>query len=95
MKDMMGSGYPGKLKGEDIPCLARLTAVVDSFDAMTSKRAYRDSLGIDVAKSELEKNIGTQFDPEICRAFLEILENEPEKIKEIQDKYSKKEEVMA
>lgn len=62
---------------------------------MTSKRAYRDSLGVDVAKEELKKNIGTQFDPNICETFLEILENEPEKIKEIQDKYSEKEKVLA
>ena len=86
-----GTGYPGKLKGEEIPYLARLTSVVDSFDAMTSKRAYRDSLKLDIAIEELRKNIGTQFDPKLCQAFLDILENEPEKIKEIQEKYSEKE----
>lgn len=83
-----GNGYPSQLKGEDIPLLVRLTTIVDSFDAMTSKRAYRDRLNLDVVKKELKNNIGTQFDPEICSAFLEILDNEPERIKEIQDKYS-------
>lgn len=90
-----GNGYPGKLKGEDIPYLARLTAVVDSFDAMTSRRAYRDSLGLDIAIEEIKKNLGTQFDPDLGKAFLEILENEPEKIKEIQEKYTEKEDIMA
>ena len=79
-----GQGYPGKLKGEDIPYLARVTAVADSFDAMTSKRAYRDSLDLDYVKNEFVKFSGIQFDPDICEVFLDILENEPEKIKEIQ-----------
>ena len=58
-----GSGYPQKLEGTNIPYLARITSVVDSFDAMTSKRSYRDSLPMDVVKSEILKNLGTQFDP--------------------------------
>ena len=82
-----GNGYPSKLKGEDIPYLARLTAVVDSFDAMTSKRAYRDSLDMSIVKDALRNNMGTQFDPELTKSFLDILENEPDKIKEIQDKF--------
>ena len=73
MKDMMGSGYPGKLKGEEIPYLARITALADAFDAMTSKRTYRDSLPLDVVKQEFEKNKGTQFDPDLTDVFLDIL----------------------
>ena len=82
-----GRGYPGQLKGEEIPYLARIAAVADAFDAMTSRRVYRDSLPIDVVTQEIEKNKGTQFDPNIADAFLDILRNNYEKIKEIQEKY--------
>lgn len=81
-----GTGYPGQLKGNDIPYLARITAVSDAFDAMTSKRTYRDKLDISIVKDEIRKNIGIQFDPEIANAFLDILENEYDKILEIQNK---------
>ena len=82
-----GRGYPSQLKGEDIPYLARITAVADAFDAMTSKRTYRNSLPIDVVKTEIEKNLGTQFDPEIGKVFLDILNKQYSKIEEIQQKY--------
>ena len=80
-----GNGYPSKLQGEDIPYLARITAVADAFDAMSSKRSYRDSLPLEVVRQEIEKNAGTQFDPEIAKAFLHILDTEPEEIKRIQN----------
>ena len=83
-----GNGYPGKLKGEDIPLLARIAAVADSFDAMTSRRTYRDSLDLDFVKTEIEKCKGTQFDPACADAFLDILNNEFEKIEEIRNKYN-------
>lgn len=79
-----GHGYPGKLKGEEIPYLARIATVADSFDAMTSKRSYRDSLPIDVVKEEIKKNSDTQFDPEIAEVFLKILDEQPEEIRRIQ-----------
>ena len=82
-----GHGYPGKLVGEDIPYLARITAVADSFDAMTSKRTYRDSMPLDVVKQEIEKNKGTQFDPKIADTFLDILNNHYDQIEEIRNKY--------
>lgn len=82
-----GRGYPGMLKGEEIPYLARITAVVDSFDAMSSKRAYRDSLPLDTIISEFERCKGTQFDPQIDDVFLDILRNHYDEIKEIQEKY--------
>ena len=82
-----GRGYPGQLKGEEIPYLARIAAVADSFDAMTSRRVYRDSLPLDVVIEEIDKNKGTQFDPNIADAFLDILKNDYEKIKEIQEKF--------
>ena len=83
-----GTGYPENLKGEEIPYLARIVAVADSFDAMTSKRSYRNSLSTRKVKSEIEKGKGTQFDPNIADAMLDILVNEPEKIKEVQKKFN-------
>ena len=82
-----GTGYPGRLKGAEIPFMARIAAVADTFDAMTSKRSYRDALDINFVKSELENCSGTQFDPNIAKIFLDILNNEYDKIKEIQEKY--------
>ena len=82
-----GSGYPEQISGSNIPYLARITAVVDAFDAMTSKRSYRDSLPMDVVKSEILANLGSQFDPEIGIAFLDVLDNNFNAIKEIQEKY--------
>lgn len=82
-----GNGYPGKLKGEEIPFMARIAAVADTFDAMTSKRTYRNALDIEVVKSEIERCSGTQFDPQIAKVFLDILNNDYDKILEIQEKY--------
>lgn len=82
-----GHGYPGMLKGEEIPYLARIAAIADSFDAMTSRRTYRDSLPLDVVISEFEKCRGTQFDPELTDVFLDILKNHFNEIQEIQEKY--------
>lgn len=82
-----GNGYPSKLKGEDIPLFARIAAIADTFDAMTSKRTYRDSLGLDIVKSEIERCKGTQFDPHLADIFLDILNNHYNDIVEIQSKY--------
>ncbi len=82
-----GCGYPEKLKGENIPLLARIAAIADSFDAMTSRRTYRDSMPLDIVKSEIEKNKGTQFDPSIADVFLGILNNNYSEIEEIRNKY--------
>ena len=82
-----GTGYPGRLVGEDIPYLARITAIADSFDAMTSKRTYRDSLPMETVISEFKRYKGTQFDPKLTDVFLDILENHFDEIQEIQDKY--------
>lgn len=86
-----GTGYPSRLAGEDIPYLARIAAVADSFDAMTSKRAYRDSLPIDVVIAEFERCKGSQFDPNIDDIFLDILRNHYDEIEEIQKEYSTEE----
>lgn len=68
-----GSGYPDGLKGEDIPLLARIVSVADAFDAMTSKRAYRDAMSRGESVSELVKNRGKQFDPDALDAFIDFL----------------------
>ncbi|MFN2526435.1 MAG: HD domain-containing phosphohydrolase, partial [Actinomycetota bacterium] len=68
-----GTGYPDGVAGTDIPLLARIIAVADAYDAMTSTRPYRASLGKDPAIDGLLRGSGTQFDPEIVRAFLESL----------------------
>lgn len=70
-----GAGYPQNLKGEDIPFLARILTVADSFDAMTSNRPYNISKSIDEAIIELDKNKEIQFDPFIVDAFIEILKS--------------------
>ena len=67
--------------------MARITAIADSFDAMTSKRTYRDSLPLETVMTEFEKCKGTQFDPELTDVFLNILRNDYDEIKTIQEKY--------
>ncbi len=79
-----GHGYPSQLKGEDIPYLARIAAIADSFDAMTSKRTYRNPLPIEVVIDEFKKYKGAQFDPALTDVFLDILENHYNEIQEIQ-----------
>jgi len=68
-----GHGYPTGLAGEEIPLGARILAVADSFEAMVSDRPYRKALQMEEAIRELEVNAGTQFDPMVVRAFIEVL----------------------
>ncbi|MDO5418136.1 MAG: diguanylate cyclase [Lachnospiraceae bacterium] len=67
-----GKGYPRRIAGKDIPLAARLLCVADSFDAMTSKRCYRQAQNLDYAIGELERGAGTQFDPELVPVFVEL-----------------------
>lgn len=69
-----GKGYPDGLKGMGIPLCARILAVADAFEAMRSDRPYRRALPLEVAKDELRRNAGTQFDPEVVNIFLRTLE---------------------
>ena len=68
-----GKGYPFGLKGEEIPEMARIIAIADTYDAMASKRSYRDVLPESKIKSEIEKGIGTQFDPQFAKIMLELI----------------------
>ncbi len=67
-----GKGYPKGLSGQNIPIAARIIAVIDTFDAMTTDRPYRKALPASVALEELRKNSGTQFDPRVVEAFLKV-----------------------
>jgi len=66
-----GKGYPQGLDGEQIPLIGKIVGLADSFDAMTSKRAYRDARTVEQAMEEIAKGLGTQFDQTIGRVFLD------------------------
>lgn len=72
-----GEGYPNKLKGEDIPVGARLMAVADVYDALVSRRPYKDPFPHRIAVEEIRKGRGTQFDPDVVDAFMEIEKDLP------------------
>ncbi|MEK7274411.1 MAG: HD domain-containing phosphohydrolase, partial [Candidatus Desantisbacteria bacterium] len=80
-----GKGYPCGLKGEQIPIKSRILSVADAFDAMVSKRPYRDSMPREKAIMEIKSGSGTQFDPTIVAFFLQVLEREDMAIKAIED----------
>ena len=71
-----GNGYPKGLAGEEIPFVARMICVADSFDAMNSNRVYRDKLTKEYIINEIEKNKGKQFDPRVADVFLELYKND-------------------
>ena len=73
-----GKGYPDGLKGEEIPEEARIIAVADAYDAMTSHRSYRDIIPQDHVKQEIEKCIGAQFDEKFAKIMLEMIEEDTE-----------------
>lgn len=68
-----GKGYPDGLAGERIPFVARVLALADTFDAMTSDRPYRKGLSVDIALAEIEKGAGTQFDPTLVPPFIQMM----------------------
>jgi HD-GYP domain-containing protein (c-di-GMP phosphodiesterase class II) len=71
-----GSGYPGGLKGKEIPIGSRIVSVIDAYDAMISNRCYRKGLSHEEAVSRLLAGGGTQFDPVVSHAFVEIAKQE-------------------
>lgn len=75
-----GKGYPDGLKGKDIPLVARIISVADAYDAMTSNRSYRSFMAQKDVRSEIVKNRGIQFDPELADKMLEIIDKDIEYI---------------
>ncbi|MCH6265616.1 HD-GYP domain-containing protein [Neobacillus citreus] len=67
-----GNGYPQRLKGEEIPILARVTAIADAFDAMTSSRSYRAAMPLEEAHKRIIEGMGTQFDPKLMEEFEKV-----------------------
>jgi len=70
-EQMNGKGYPDGLKGEETPIIAKIVAVADTYDAMTTDRPYRKGLKKEVAVEELKRFSGIQFDREVVEAFIE------------------------
>lgn len=73
-----GKGYPDKLKGNDIPELARIISVADAYDAMTSKRSYRDAIPQQAVREEIVKGSGTQFDPKYAKIMQHLIDLDTE-----------------
>ena len=71
-----GKGYPQGLAGDDIPEEARIIAVADAYDAMTSNRSYRGALPQDKVRSEIEKGKGSQFDPRFADIMLGMIDED-------------------
>jgi len=67
-----GTGYPHKLRGEDIPLPGRIVAVADVFDALTNERPYKKAWPVEEARAEIQSKAGTQFDPMVVEAFLSL-----------------------
>lgn len=80
-----GKGYPEGLKGDDIPQIARIIAVADAYDAMTSKRSYRDPIPQQKVREEIIKCSGTQFDPQYARIMLHLIDLDSEYIMKERD----------
>lgn len=77
-----GAGYPARLHGENIPLFARIVAVADAYDTIISRRVYKEAQNIEYAISEIVRCAGTQFDPEIARAFVRMKCQRFQKLKE-------------
>jgi HD-GYP domain-containing protein (c-di-GMP phosphodiesterase class II) len=69
-----GEGYPGRLKGKEIPLATRLFSIADAYSAMTTDRPYRKGLTLEMAVEEIRRGGGTQFDPELADAFAAMVE---------------------
>lgn len=78
-----GMGYPAGLRGKDIPFGARVIAVADTFDAITSSRPYREALSYEEGFKEIERVAGTQLCPEICKVFLSLKDEVPRILDEV------------
>jgi len=83
-----GKGYPEGLRGDQIPFLARITAVADSFDAMTSDRTYRPRLSLQQSLEQLTEGMGAQFDEKVVQAFVELSADYDAMLTEFENKYA-------
>ncbi|MDD3715374.1 MAG: HD domain-containing protein, partial [Atribacterota bacterium] len=71
-----GLGYPRGIKGEEIPLNARIITIIDAYDVMVNGRPYKNSMTPEEALKELQKNAGTQFDPNLVKLFLQIIKGD-------------------
>lgn len=86
-----GKGYPNGLSGEDIPLIARIISVADSYDAMTSNRSYREIMPQQKVRQEIENGRGTQFDPKIAQIMLDMIDEDTDyEMKQVNSAYSEK-----
>ena len=83
MREQIGKGYPDGLKGDEIEDVVKITTVADSFDAITSKRVYRDERSIEEGLEELKRNIGTQFDGRFVDSMIKCYEENKEEFMNI------------
>ena len=91
-----GRGYPDGLKGTDIPEIARIVSVADAYDAMTSKRSYRDPIPQQKVREELIKGSGTQFDPDIAKQMQQLIDLDTGyDMQEKEDEPDRKEELIS
>lgn len=79
-----GTGYPFGLKAEEIPVEARIISIADAYDAMNSRRVYRDAMGLRIIRQQMIEGRGTQFDPDFLDAFIEVLDSG--KLQEVEEK---------
>ena len=83
MKEQIGKGYPDGLKGDEITDVVKIVTVADSFDAITSKRVYRNERTIEEGLEELKKNIGTQFEEKFVNMMIKCYEENSEEFMNI------------
>ena len=69
-----GTGYPEGLSGEDIPLCARIMAIADVYDALVSKRCYKEAMTVEEAVAEIKREAGSHFDPELTDVFLRYIQ---------------------
>lgn len=79
-----GLGYPNMLKGNEIPYLARILTICDSFDAITAKRPYKDATSLEFGLNEIALGAGKQFDPDLAKKFIQCIKENYEEAKSIQ-----------
>jgi putative nucleotidyltransferase with HDIG domain len=90
-----GHGYPDGLKGDEIPCLARVVAVANAFDAMVFDTPYRQGQPVEIAFAEIERELGRQFAPDVVTAFLQIREKVVEDMNRFEKKRNNASEVLS